>query len=338
MQNEIREECDVLTKKGNVAVKGYSKHLVFRYNRRNIKRKLRIKEWDFYQILNDEYCLQMNIGHLSYVGSVSTTLINLKTGKKYSIGVLKPLVFNSFRMEANGEKNNCLVFQSKNFRMVFDVNGPKRVLTLEASNKDYQVFRINMELTGFPNGEAMGIVTPFAKPNQFFLNYKMNCFRGAGTVVVNDEKFTFGEGSYGLMDWGRGVWPSHVEWYWSNGSTKLPDGRLFGFNIGFGFGDLAKATENMLFVDGKAHKLESITVKNKEPDTMSDWVFSSSDGRYELTMTPVYDNASKTSIGPIFMECHQVFGRFNGKVVLDNGETIVIKDMLAFCEHSHNCW
>ena len=32
-----------------------------------------------------------------------------------------------------------------------------------------------------------------------------------------------------------------------------------GFNLGYGFGNTEKATENMIFVDGKASKLEQVT-------------------------------------------------------------------------------
>src|SRR5512133_3861071 len=103
MQKEFVLKTELLSKNGRLAAKGFAKHLVFNYDRRKIKRKLRIKEWDFYQILSHDYCLQMNIGHLSYVGSVSATLFNLKTGQRYSIGVMKPLVFNGFHMEPNGE-------------------------------------------------------------------------------------------------------------------------------------------------------------------------------------------------------------------------------------------
>ena len=34
---------------------------------------------------------------------------------------------------------------------------------------------------------------------------------------------------------------------------------LVGFNLGYGFGNTEKATENMIFVDGKASKLEQVT-------------------------------------------------------------------------------
>ena len=35
---------------------------------------------------------------------------------------------------------------------------------------------------------------------------------------------------------------------------------------------------------------------------------------------------------------HQVFGRFNGTAVLDDGTVIEVKDMIGFAEKVHNKW
>ena len=48
-----------------------------------------------------------------------------------------------------------------------------------------------------------------------------------------------------------------------------------GFNIGYGFGDTSNATENMVFYNGKAHKLEDVKFniplnkKGKEDETIT---------------------------------------------------------------------
>jgi len=37
-------------------------------------------------------------------------------------------------------------------------------------------------------------------------------------------------------------------------------------------------------------------------------------------------------------KCHQVFGKFNGKAILDDGNVINVKDMVAFTEYVANLW
>ncbi|MDD3171576.1 MAG: DUF2804 domain-containing protein [Bacilli bacterium] len=337
-QIEIKEKIDLLNDDGSLQKAGFARHLYFNYDSSKIKRKLRIKEWDFYQIINDDYCLQMNIGHITYISSVSATLFNLKTGKRYNIGVMK--LFQKIEMEKNGEKNHALEYQNKNFIMKFLVNDNVRTLSLSAYNKKHQNFEISLELLGIENSDGMVIATPFRKkPQCFYLNYKQNLFLAQGKVIINEEEFIFNRSnSYGLLDWGRGVWPYKNEWLWGSGTTMLDTGMLFSFNIGKGFGDLSNATENMLFLNGIAHKIEEVFIDYDKNDYLKDWKFTSSDHRLNLIMKPLYDNYTSTNFLIIAMKCHQVFGFFSGNFILDDGRIIEVKNMLGFCEVCNNRW
>lgn len=57
-----------------------------------------------------------------------------------------------------------------------------------------------------------------------------------------------------------------------------------------------------------------------------------------MTMTPFYDNITQMRVLFIGNICHQVFGKWNGTMTLDDGTVIEIKDMVAFCENSDNMW
>jgi hypothetical protein len=107
---------------------------------------------------------------------------------------------------------------------------------------------------------------------------------------------------------------------------------------------MTKFTENTLFIsEGEnlvAHKLEHVFLEKAEGDDgwMKEWKFTSNDGRFEMTMTPYYDNYTTTRVVVAGNWCHQVFGKWNGYVVLDDGTKVEIKDMIAFCEYSDNRW
>jgi len=145
----------------------------------------------------------------------------------------------------------------------------------------------------------------------------------------------------GTLDWGRGVWTYKNTWYWGSMSTMV-DGHKFGFNIGYGFGERSTGTENMLFYDGKAHKLQQITfnipTKDGKDDFLSPWTFTSSDNRFEMSFSPILDRFDNTDLLIIGSNQHQVFGKFNGKVVLDDGTEIILKDKIGFAEKVINKW
>ena len=166
--------------------------------------------------------------------------------------------------------------------------------------------------------------------------------RAAGTVRIGGQTYTFDPAdSFGVLDWGRGVWTYHNTWYWGSASGQV-DGVPFGWNIGYGFGDTSAASENMLFYDGRAHKLGQVTfhipMAGKREDYLAPWRFTSDDGRFEMDFAPILDRAACTDVKLIKSDQHQVFGRFTGTALLDDGTPVRVKDFLGFAEKVENKW
>ena len=142
-----------------------------------------------------------------------------------------------------------------------------------------------------------------------------------------------------MLDWGRGVWTYHNTWYWGSASYHV-NVVPFGWNIGYGFGNCSAASENMLFYNGKAHKLSQVkfNIPGDEKDFMSPWTFTSDDGRFEMDFVPVLDRAACTDVKLIKSDQHQVFGSFTGRAVLDDGKIIEVENFPGFAEKVENKW
>ena len=190
----------------------------------------------------------------------------------------------------------------------------------------------------------MVIATPFSEDKKaFYYNQKIIGMRASGTVMFEGKQYEFSpDDSFGLLDWGRGVWTYDNTWYWG-AAQGIIDSHKFGFNIGYGFGDTSKASENMLFYDGIAHKIGRLTFDMKHNeygsiDFMAPYGIVSDDGRFDVTLTPILDRSAYTSIGIVLSDQHQVFGRFTGTAVLDDGTRLEIRDLLGFAEKVYNKW
>lgn len=139
--------------------------------------------------------------------------------------------------------------------------------------------------------ESMVIATPFDKPGHFYYNQKINCMRAEGWIELGDRRFELTKDKFfAVLDWGRGVWTYHNTWYWGSASGEL-DGVPFGWNIGYGFGNTEAATENVLFYDGRIHKLSEVRFEipmdeDGFEDFMKPWVFTSDDNRFYMNFTP----------------------------------------------------
>ena len=57
-----------------------------------------------------------------------------------------------------------------------------------------------------------------------------------------------------------------------------------------------------------------------------------------MDFQPIIDRASDTNVLVIESDQHQVFGKFTGKMILDDGTVLEIKDFLGFAEKVKNRW
>ena len=335
MDHEIKRKIPVLTAKGQLSEPGYATRMNFVYNRENVKCfPIWLKEWNFYQIQKDHYSLQLTLGHVSYMCSVSATLIDLDTGKKWCFGTMKPFFVPELDRDPEGESFN--EFSAKDFYLSYEVTADKRIICAKGRSKEFEKVNIQITLDNDVNNEKMVIATPFEqKANQFYLNYKENYYHGTGKVQFDDFVVDF-DGCTGLLDWGRGVWPYRHQWVWGNLTSHI-DGVPFGFNIGWGFGDLSHASENMYFYDKKAYKVGELLVERDENDYMKPWKLEDEEGKLRMTFTPMFDNYTQNKFVVVDTHCDQVYGYFDGTVETEDGQK-KFNHLLAFIEHAVNRW
>jgi len=340
MQKLITEKDKLLDEKGILKNTGWAKDLLLDYNRTDIRAsKFKIKEWDYYCILSENKGVAFTIADNGYLGFIGVTVFDFDNAEEISNSTIVPFPLGSLNMPSTSKKGN-IVFKNKNISLKYILEKKSRTIEI-----DYLNFYNNENLTGTivlqqaKSLESMVIATPFTKNKlAFYYNQKINCMAAQGELTLGDKHITFSpDNSFGVLDWGRGVWTYSNTWYWGSASGKI-DGKLFGFNIGYGFGDTSKTTENMIFHDGKAHKLDQVEFHIPKNDFLKPWNFTSNDSRFQMDFIPILDRYSNTNLILIKSTQHQIFGRFSGKVVLDNGEEIIAENLVGFAEKVMNRW
>ena len=341
MQHEILTAAPLLNEKGDLREPGYARKLLPIYRREDIKASsFRIKEWDYYLVNNGRYALALTIADNSYMGLDSISLLDFEEGWEITKSPMSIMPMGKVGLPETSVVGD-VEHSGKNYRIRYENSGEgRRVLTAwMADFGPAGELSAIVELFDEPE-ESMVIATPFKKAGHFYYNQKINCMRAKGAVYYGGKVYEFDpEDSFGTLDWGRGVWTYHNTWYWGSASYHI-DGVPFGWNIGYGFGDCSAASENMLFYDGKAHKLSEVkfNIPGDEKDFLSPWTFSSDDGRFEMNFVPVMDRASCTDVKLIKSDQHQVFGRFTGTAILDDGTVIEVTDFPGFAEKVENKW
>ncbi len=352
--HEIMSQIDLLDEGGNLREPGWARRQFFTYRRGDIRApKIRIKEWDYYIIIHDgkydgseSFAAAFTISDDGYVGLQSVSLLHLdeKKPSEHTETVLNVFPMGKLHLPESSDAGD-VVYEDKRLKMRFEKTVDKRRISCSFDNF-YDGKKLTADITlSQPDMDTMVIATPWPKDKHFYYNQKINCMRASGSIFFDGTEYRFNpETDYGTLDWGRGVWTYDNTWYWGNGNATV-DGHSFGFNIGYGFGDTTAASENILIVDGVAHKLDDVDFgipDDTDPKDMDSpsydrpWHMSSSDGRFEMAFVPILDRFAKMDFKAIVSDQHQVFGRLCGKAILDDKTVLNISDILCFAEKVHN--
>jgi hypothetical protein len=338
MNHLIEKEQNLLNQKGHLNEPGYHIKEIFNYNRAMIKAsRWRIKEWDYYCAISEKYAFSFTVADLGYMALITASLLDFQSQEETKCAKMKFFTFGKLNLPSSADKGD-VIYRDKG--RIFKFLHTENSRIIEVNIKDFtdeENLSAKLILSKHLEGDRMLIATPF-KENQtrFYYNQKLNCLNVSGEVKIGDKIYSFSpEKDLAVLDWGRGVWTYKNTWYWGSLSCFV-DGIRVGYNIGYGFGDTSMASENMIFYDGKAHKLNNVRFEIDENDFLKPWRFISDDGRMDLTMSPVLDRKDDTNLLIIKNIGHQVFGKINGHLILDDGKKILIQDKIGFAEKITN--
>lgn len=343
MQHEVTKPQKLLNEQGIIEEPGWARSLLWEYNRKAIKSPaFKIKEWDYYLVVNDHYGAAFTLSDLGYAGMISVSILDLDEGYDITDTIVTPFPLGRYKLPADSGTEGITEFRNKRVHLRYTVKDRTRRIQCRFNEFDHGKTLTADIMIRQPETESICIATPWVNhPKAFYYNQKINCMPARGKVSWGSMEWTFSDkDTFGILDWGRGVWTYDNTWYWGTGNAMV-HGKPFGFNIGYGFSDRSCASENVIVYDGKIHKLEDIVFAI--PETFDGqklytdpWQIVSSDHRFDMDFIPVFDRRADMNFKLIQTDQHQVFGRLSGTAVLDDGTKLVVKDVVSALEVVHN--
>jgi len=344
MQNELTQPGPLLDTQGKLTQVGWSRKPLLDCNLENARfykirqlQRFRIKRWDYYAVFTPNRFFSVTIADLGYAGNIFVYTLDFTMGELHEEGLVIPLA-KGISLERNPEAGEAS-FKNDKVSLHFQADGEERRLNVDwAGFHNGRGIQAEIVLRPLPRHESMNIVIPIGQ-RRFYDNTKINCLPAQGFIQYGDQREELQPDTcLGSLDWGRGVWEYQSYWNWASASGFLPDGQTIGLNLGQGFGDLSKATENAAILNGHIHKLGLVRFDYRPNDYMQPWCLKDDDGRIDLTFTPFKDRTARTNLGIIFSEVHQMFGRYNGRATLEDGSLLEIRDLIGFAEEHHARW
>ncbi|MEA2101268.1 MAG: DUF2804 domain-containing protein [Thermodesulfobacteriota bacterium] len=345
MQTEITAPMDLLDSQGHITEPGWARQPYWHYDRKQIKAGWhRIKEWDYYAILSHDkgVGVTLTMSDLGYAGAFAICWLDFNTGYYHQVDTMTLLPRGKTGFSA-GSSDGKIVHSDKKLSIEFACEGGLRTLRFDAPGIVDAQGKTGISgsiVLRQPKGfESMNIATSWSEDRRaFYYNRKINCMPASGEIQTGSGRVELDPNTdFGCLDWGRGRWTYKNRWYWSSASG-LVDNVPFGWNLGYGFSDRTPASENVIFYDNKAHKLQDVTFHFDAKDYMKPWRFTSSDERLDMVFDPVMDRNSSFNVWLIRSIQHQVFGYFTGSARLDNGTIIKINRFPGFAEDVLNWW
>ncbi len=342
MQHQLKKGL-LIDKDGTLSEAGYATDLLKAYNRPDIKAsKLRIKEWDYFYIQNEKHGIGLTVADNGYMGLLSLALMDFENKKIAVQSKTLPLTLGKLNLSCTTQDGKTVI-NKKGVVINLDYSKDQTHIKVYWKNfEDKQPLELDVTLSDKPK-DSMVLIVPFKdKPHHFYYNQKILAMRAEGTLKYAKKSLRIHRNGLALMDFGRGVWPYKTKWYWG-AAQGYCDNQRIGLNIGHGFGDTSKASEDMFFIEGIAHKLshgqfEWTNDDNNHIDDMKKWRYKTDDGRLNLVFKPLMKRQDNINLGILSSRQDQVFGYYNGKVILDDDTTYDIKDLFGFAERFDNRW
>lgn len=353
--SEITKSGPLLDEKGNLAAYGWARQPLLDANLENVNiyglkclQPLRTKRWQYFGITTPTHFFSFTLSNVGYLGPVFAYVLDFATGQ-YHEQTLNIPFGSGIELPRNSTSGDCHYKKGDLHLHFLTASDKERRLDINWPGFGGTGLTADVRLYLKDGHESVVNVFPY-KDRRFFYTRKVNCMPAGGVIEFGWDEAGGGgqktmkrydirpDSSLGTLDWGAGVWPYRSFWIWASFSQFLPGGRTIGLNAGDGIGNSPELNDNAIILDGKVHKLGDIVFKYDNKDFKKPWLMTSPDGRVNLEFKPFFERHAKTDVGILASEVHQMFGRYSGTLVADDGEKIEIKDMIGWAEEHHARW
>jgi hypothetical protein len=352
---EIKGQTKLLDREGNLTTYGWARQPYLDPNLENLNfyalksfQKFRLKRWQYYGITTPTHFFSFTISSVGYLGPVFAYVLNFENGE-YREATLNIPFAQGISLPPDSKGGDCHYMKGGIHLHVFIRNDNSRLLDIAWPGFSGMNLKGRVQMT-LPQGHE-SMINVFPSPNKrFFYTRKINCMPAEGVIECGqEENKNAGEKTakeyiikpdtcLGCLDWGLGVWPYRSFWIWGSFSHFLPDGRTIGLNLGGGIGNDPDVNDNAIIVNGKIHKLGIVDFKYDNKDFNKTWQMISRDGRLSLEFKPFFMRTANTDLLVLSSKLNQMFGKYSGIVVTDEGEKIEVNDLIGWVEEHHARW
>jgi len=300
----------------------------------------RKKKWNFWIVLNEAFALSITVANIDYTGLLNVNLMEFGGGGTLSDNVVLTPKGAGIDLPERADRDVTVV--KKNMKIAFLQEEKGVRLRVDCPRGQNGRLRADIFLDRPTGHETLNVVIPWDRKDNFHFTSKQNTLAARGRVQHGDKEYVFEpENSFGVLDFGRGMWPKNFTWNWGSFNHRQ-DGDLIGINIGGKWTDGTGYTENGVCLNGKLYKIsEDLAFEYDTSDFMKPWkIRTDTTDMLDLVLTPFYDKTGGPENGSDSGGSgglHQCFGHFSGKIKIP-GRTLDIRKAFGWAEQVIGNW
>jgi hypothetical protein len=299
----------------------------------------RNKRWDYWAVLAGDLVLSTVCADIDHFGLGEIWWADMATTRTGGANTL-------VSADAVALPERCgtapITLANDGFDLAFTEEGRGTRLVLSWCEPDGRPGTLDVVIALPPGHESLNVVIPW-DDTTFNFTSKHQARPATGRLCVGDDEWTIGADAgdaWGVLDVGRGRWPSEIRWNWGGGAGRSGEHQI-GLQFGARWTEGSGFTENGIVVDGTLSKIgRELTWDYDWDDPMRPWHISDPEGQIDVTLTPRYDKHSQVGdVDDDFgSETHQVFGTYQGTVRTDDGTVHAFDALQGFAEEARQRW
>ncbi len=335
-EREITEAVDLCTPDGlrlAEAARGWSRRPLHRANLDGCFG--RNKRWDYWAVLAGDFVCSTVYSNVDHLGLADVWWADLATGERGGKLVGSRVTDSYVLPERPGTAPLQVATDGFELAITDDTNGTR--LLARWNEPDGRVGELDIVVALPPEHESLNVVIPWSD-DEFNFTSKHQARPATGTVRIGAREQHIGPDAWGVLDVGRGRWPSEIDWNWGGGAGHVGD-HVVGLQFGAKWTSGTGYTENGVLVDGRLSKIgRELTWSYDWNEPLAPWRVIDPEGQIDVTLLPRLDKHTDQRGAKRGSEVHQVFGTWSGHITTDEGTTLEIDAIQGFAEEARQRW
>lgn len=298
-----------------------------------VARDFRLKEWEHFGIITDEYYFGMVIFDAKFMGTSFFYAYDRKTGHFFEHE--RTSVGGPLRVARELWHGECY-FRHVGYNMEFEnrLDSGLHRLRVDIGAKKGKP-RINAEIYVLEDTKKF---QPLVQVSPISENRPLYTHKAAvpveGKIMLGEKEIRLHpEKDVCLMDVQKTFYPYHTFWNWATFAGYDEKGRLIAVNACENFITCDEDfNENVTWVDGEITLTGAARFTFDKADLMRPWKVRTTDGKMDLTFKPEGERAGKVNLGVVMSDFHQPFGAYEGSIEGPGGERVQVDGLFGLCE------